>query len=124
MTRPIRDRLAYAAEASYYEAWRAAALSAVPTRTVYHWASTGLVIPSVSAVKEMLWSYADVMTLRIVAWLRRRKEVEGTAVPASTMREVRWLGSRMSRAHGSPPEAWPLCGGGAFQSQQSPTCMT
>jgi uncharacterized protein (DUF433 family) len=89
MTARAPDRLAHAAEAGCYEAWRAAALSGVPIRTVYHWASTGLVVPSVSAVKEMLWSYADLMILRIVTWLRRKKEIEGAEVPASTMREVR-----------------------------------
>lgn len=81
--------LAYAAEAGCYEAWRAAALSGVPTRTVYHWASTKLVTPSVSSVKEMLWSYADVMTIRVVAWLRQRKHTEDGVVRATGLKEVR-----------------------------------
>lgn len=68
-----------------YEAARAAALSGVPKSTVYYWARTELVVPSVSPVREMLWSYADLMALRIVSWLRHPKEV----VPASPMPEVR-----------------------------------
>ena len=68
-----------------YEAARAAALSGVPKSTVYYWARTGLVVPSVSPVREKLWSYADLMSLRIVSWLRHPKDV----VPASPMPEVR-----------------------------------
>lgn len=81
--------VAHAAEAGCYEAWRAAALSGVPTRTVYHWASTKLVVPSVSSVKEMLWSYADVMTLRVVAWLRQRKQTDDGVVRATGLKDVR-----------------------------------
>lgn len=68
-----------------YEAARAAALSGVPKSTVYYWARTGLVVPSVSPVREKLWSYADLMSLRIVSWLRHPKDV----VPASPMPGVR-----------------------------------
>ena len=61
--------------AGCYEAARAAALSGVPTRTVYDWATKGIVVPSVSPVQEKLWSFADLMSLRIVAWLREKKLV-------------------------------------------------
>lgn len=81
-----------------YEASRAAALSGVPISTVYYWAKTGVVVPSVSPVREKLWSYADLMGLRLVSWLRRAKELDGKAVtelvqgpviPGSPMRQVR-----------------------------------
>lgn len=85
----LSEHPAYAADAGCYEAWRAAALAGVPTRTVYHWASTGLVVPSVSPVREMLWSYADLVALRVVAWLRSKKHTEDQIVPGSTMAEVR-----------------------------------
>ena len=62
---------------SAYEARRAAQLSGVPTRTVYKWAETGLVVPSVSRTREMLWSYSDLVTLRLIDWLRREKLLEG-----------------------------------------------
>lgn len=45
-----------AAEEGCYEAIRAAALSGVPLSTVYDWARKGLVVPSVSSVREMLGS--------------------------------------------------------------------
>lgn len=73
-----------------YEASRAAALSGVPKTTVYWWASHGIVVPSVSPVREMLWSYSDLMGLRIVSWLRHPKPSnDGQPVPASPMPRVR-----------------------------------
>lgn len=79
-----------AAEEGCYEASRAAALSGVPLSTVYHWARTDLVVPSISPTREMLWSWADLMTLRLVAWLRRPKQPEASSlVPASPMAQVR-----------------------------------
>lgn len=59
-----------------YEAVRAAALSGVPMRTVYYWAEHGIVVPSISPVREKLWSYGDLLTLRLVDWLRQPKSVE------------------------------------------------
>ena len=72
-----------------YEAGRAAALSGVPVSTVYWWARKGVVVPTVSPVKEMLWSYSDLMALRIVSWLRHSKSHEGGASrPSSPMPKV------------------------------------
>lgn len=85
------SRTDFAAAASgCYDATRAAALSGVPVRTVYDWARKGVVVPTVSPVQEKLWSYADLMALRIVAWLRRPKPAgdEGR-LAASPMRQVR-----------------------------------
>lgn len=79
-----------AAEEGCYEAPRAAALSGVPLSTVYQWARTDLVVPSISPSREMLWSYADLMTLRLVAWLRRPKRPDDTrSVRGSPMSQVR-----------------------------------
>jgi hypothetical protein len=76
----------WAASDGCYDAVRAAALSGVPRTTVYWWASHDVVVPSVSESKEKLWSYADLMALRIVSWLRHAKHGE---LPASPMRQVR-----------------------------------
>jgi uncharacterized protein (DUF433 family) len=83
-------RLVRAASNGCYEAIRAAALSGVPKTTVYWWASHGIVVPSVSPVREKLWSYSDLMALRIVSWLRHPKSagISG-ALPASPMPKVR-----------------------------------
>jgi uncharacterized protein (DUF433 family) len=72
-----------------YEADRAAALAGVPPSTLYEWARTGVVVPSVSSTRPMYWSYADLMALRIVHWLRHPKRASGPAVPATPMRAVR-----------------------------------
>jgi uncharacterized protein (DUF433 family) len=77
----------WAASDGCYDAARAAALSGVPKTTVYWWASHDVVVPSVSPSKEKLWSYADLMALRIVSWLRHAKH-DGE-LPASPMRQVR-----------------------------------
>lgn len=72
-----------------YEADRAAALSGVPESTVYEWARRRVVVPSVSDVKPMRWSYADLMGLRIVYWLRHPKVEPEAEYAASPMPEVR-----------------------------------
>lgn len=72
-----------------YEAERAAALSGVPLSTVYDWARKGVVLPSVSDVRPKRWSYADLMALRIVHWLRHPKDHLEVRYPASPMPEVK-----------------------------------
>jgi uncharacterized protein (DUF433 family) len=74
-----------------YEAPRAAALSGVPVRTVYWWAEHSIVVPSVSPVKAKLWSYGDLLTLRLVDWLRRPKDdgQHGVEIARTSMQEIR-----------------------------------
>lgn len=82
------DRVLAALEGCY-EAPRAAALSGVPVSTVYYWARTGVIVPSVSPEKPKRWSYADLIGLRIVYWLRHPKSRAAVSVPASPMNDVR-----------------------------------
>lgn len=73
-----------------YSADRAAALSGVPQSTVHWWARNEVLVPSVSAERVKLWSFADLMGLRIIYWLRQSKETqEGAAVPRTAMPAVR-----------------------------------
>src|SRR5687768_13654023 len=73
-----------------YTAERAAALSAVPRSTVHYWARHRVLVPSVSPTKLKLWSYTDLMGLRTIYWLRRRKlHDEGVDIPPTTMQAVR-----------------------------------
>lgn len=73
-----------------YEAKRAVALSGVPISTVYDWARKSVLVPSISQKRTKLWSYADLMALRVIYWLRHRKfDAEGVDVPASSMSQVR-----------------------------------
>ena len=47
-------------------------------------------IPSVSAEKVKLWSYADLMGLRVIYWLRQRKTTDlGVDIPRTSMPAVR-----------------------------------
>lgn len=72
-----------------YEGPRAAALSGVPASTVYLWARSGIVEPSVSPTRVKLWSYADLMALRVVYWLRHPKKGPDREVAVSPMACVR-----------------------------------
>ncbi len=72
-----------------YEARRAAALSGVPLSTVYHWARNGIIEPSVSPTRVKLWSYANLMGLRVVYWLRHPKQSRNREIAASPMLQVR-----------------------------------
>jgi uncharacterized protein (DUF433 family) len=90
---------------SSYEAKRAAALAGVPERTVYDWAKKAVVVPSVSATpRHMRWSYADLLELRLVDWLRHAKAdteaVNNKTFPATSMREVRRLLSSVEHLGG------------------------
>lgn len=75
-----------------YEARRAAELAGVPLSTVYDWARKGVVVPSISEHRIKLWSYADLMGLRITYWLRKPKG----DVRATPMSEVRAALSKLS----------------------------
>lgn len=64
-----------------YSAERAAALSGVPKSTVHYWARHGFLVPSVSIEKPKLWSYADLLRLRVIYWLRQPKDQLGRTIP-------------------------------------------
>ena len=81
-----------------YDARRTAALSGVPRSTVYDWARKGIVVPSISPEREKLWSYADLMALRIVSWLRHPKRLASDERPASAMSEVRRALAELDRS--------------------------
>lgn len=73
-----------------YPADRAAALSGVPLSTVHYWAREEILVPSVSRERVKLWSYADLMGLRIISWLRKEKPADdGARVRPSSMPAVR-----------------------------------
>jgi uncharacterized protein (DUF433 family) len=67
-----------------------AALSGVPLSTVRWWSHEEILVPSISRERVELWSYSDLMALRIIYWLRQRKQAPGgAAVPRTTMPAVR-----------------------------------
>lgn len=69
-----------------YPAERAAGLAGVPLSTLHYWTRTGLWTPSVSPIKEKRWSYADILALRLIDWLRRPKD---EMFPATTIHRIR-----------------------------------
>lgn len=73
----------------HYEAARAAALAGVPERTLYQWAHAGLIVPSASAGRQKMWSYGDLLTLRLVRWLRADRTTDGMKLARSSMTEIR-----------------------------------
>lgn len=84
----LSDRIRAAFDGCY-EARRAASLSGVPLSTVYRWARLGIVEPSVSPTKIKLWSYADLMALRVVYWLRHPKQVQDGEIAAGLRSDTR-----------------------------------
>ena len=73
-----------------YTADRAAALSGVPLSTIHWWARNEILVPSVSSERVKLWSYADLMGLRVIYWLRQRKTTDlGGEIPRTSMPAVR-----------------------------------
>ena len=73
-----------------YTADRAAALAGVPKSTVHYWAREEILVPSVSRERVKLWSYTDLMALRMIDWLRQHKVADdGSFIPKTTMRIIR-----------------------------------
>src|SRR5258706_565455 len=73
-----------------YNADRTGALAGVPKWTVHYWAGGEILIPGVSRERVKLWSFTDLMALRMIDWLRRDKtSPEGKVIAATTMRAIR-----------------------------------
>lgn len=54
-----------------YATNRAAQLSGVPSRTIQNWRSANVYVPDFDSTRP-LWSYRDLILIRMVAWLRQR----------------------------------------------------
>lgn len=70
-----------------YPADRASALAGVPRSTLYYWARHDVWEPSLRGTRPKLWTYADVLAVRIIYWLRSVKDRDPEA--RSSMPEVR-----------------------------------
>lgn len=55
-----------------YAAERAAQLSAVPSRTLHDWATSGILVPDWMRASPRGWSYRDILYVRLLAWLRSK----------------------------------------------------
>lgn len=84
-----------------YDANRASALSGVPKSTLHYWARHEILVPSVvSAPRTRLWSWGDLLVLRLLDWLRSDK----AEVSASSMPEIRRLVDILSSVCFTPAE--------------------
>jgi hypothetical protein len=62
----------------------------VPRSTIHYGSRHGLLAPAVSPERVKLWSYADLMGLRIIYWLRQRKtDAKGADIPPTSMKAIR-----------------------------------
>lgn len=82
-----------------YSAERAAALAGVPQSTVYYWARHDIYAPTLSRERVMLWSWADLLALRAIYWLRAAKP--DLQIRATTMRKVRQVLSALEDDYGT-----------------------
>ncbi|CAN5795567.1 hypothetical protein BH24ACT5_BH24ACT5_00370 [soil metagenome] len=73
LTEVERRSIAYALRnpRGRYTAVRAAQLSGVPKSTVYDWRRERVFNPDFTAASPVMWSYRDLVLLRLLAWLRQ-----------------------------------------------------
>lgn len=77
-------------EGGAYTADRTAALSGVPKSTIRYWANHGILTPSISETRLVLWSFADLIRLRVIYWLRQPKSLDDSRqIPKSSMIKIR-----------------------------------
>lgn len=100
----------------------------MPLSTVHWWARHDVLVPSVSAERVKLWSYADLMGLRIIYWLRQTKTTrEGATVPRSAMPAVRHALRQLSKldlsiwSEDTAPAVAVDRGGKIFVTEAAPT---
>src|SRR5687768_2128943 len=72
-----------------YDASRAAALSGVPKTTIYYWANNGILLPSISSEQTRLWSFQDLLAIRLIQWFRKEKATPDGVIPATQMITIR-----------------------------------
>ena len=72
-----------------YSYIRASQISGIPERTVHDWAKKGLVTPDFNSARPKMWTYRDLVMLRLFAWFRHRSMPPDRA--AQQVRKVRQM---------------------------------
>jgi uncharacterized protein (DUF433 family)/DNA-binding transcriptional MerR regulator len=72
-----------------YTADRAAALAGIPRSTLHYWARKEIWVPGVSTTRIKRWSFADLLALRLIDWLRKGKPQPDPRIPKTSMRKIR-----------------------------------
>lgn len=65
--------LAFKYPRGQYGVERASQLSGVPSRTLHDWARVGVYVPDFNHVSPKMWSYRDLVFVRLFAWLRAKR---------------------------------------------------
>jgi uncharacterized protein (DUF433 family)/DNA-binding transcriptional MerR regulator len=81
-----------------YTAERASALAGVPRSTLYYWARNELIVPSVSPTKIKLWSWADLLALRAIYWLRHPAQSRSDSGSMLPQVPAYWIGEGLDPA--------------------------
>jgi uncharacterized protein (DUF433 family)/DNA-binding transcriptional MerR regulator len=69
----LQVREAFRLPRGRYTNERASQIAGVPSRTIYHWAHEDLLVPDFAHETPRMWSYRDLVMLRLFAWFRARK---------------------------------------------------
>lgn len=77
-----------------YTAQRASQLAGVPLSTLYHWARESLMVPDYAG-RPMLWSYRDLVFVRLFTFLRSRNHP-----PQAVSQYIDHVRDAVSRGHG------------------------
>jgi len=83
-----------------YTADRAAQLSGVPKSTIYDWRRNKVLLPDYANADPAIWSYRDLVLLRLLAWLRQGgMERPLAAAKTKHVREQLNAGIRIRQIH-------------------------
>ncbi|MEM8618933.1 MAG: DUF433 domain-containing protein [Actinomycetota bacterium] len=83
-----------------YDATRTAQLSGVPRSTVYDWRRGGIYNSDYLRASPAIWSYRDLVMLRLLAWLRQGGMARPTAAEkTASVREQLSAGVEIRRIH-------------------------
>jgi uncharacterized protein (DUF433 family) len=74
----LQLELAFRYPRGRYGAERASQLSGVPRRTLHDWARVGVYRPDFDNTRPKMWSYRDLVFVRLFAWLRTKGMERGT----------------------------------------------
>lgn len=88
-----------------YSVHRASQLSGVPSSTVYNWRRNSILEPDYPGANPALWSYRDLVLLRLLAWLRQGGMPRPLAAEkVSSVRSQLSAGKDIRKIHASQSE--------------------
>ena len=97
LTETERETIAHALrhERGRYSAERASQLSGIPKSTVYNWRRERILEPDFTVATPVMWSYRDLVLLRLLAWLR-----QGGMQRPLAAKKIRYVKKKLSSGAG------------------------